>query len=454
MEETVENGGVTIGHIFRTIFSVKWLALILVAAITLVGTLGMYFFGKSKEVYTVSFVARIAGSGVSEEEIVFPDGKLFRYDAMVSFDNLEKVKASKDEFKDIDVETMYKKGDISVERVYTKRIDDSELEIYDVSYLMTAKTKYFKESVIARDFLSELTQFPNKYLAEMYIDYNRYLAYVDDTVRYDVQLDYLSSQASLIQGAYENLISTYGGNFVIKDGKTLSSYLLDLNSYLTNVAKLGQLSSEVFINRYVRSDGEGNPHPEAIRQYEISKFYKERELEDLNAAYEAAKEKYKDYVTPGSTILDIDALIATETNYENSRVALEREIADLKDFLDSTKQTLNDDLYDTIKDISARLAEFTKEYTEIASTVYNERTIVSYMNTSIIATEAGFGLLICAAVGLVVGLVIACIVAYFVGSHKQKKARVESNASDVSVFGEAMLQVAATDAEEEKDKNE
>lgn len=454
MEETVENGGVTIGHIFRTIFSVKWLALILAAAITLVGALSMYLFGKSREVYAVSFEARITGSGTNAEEIVFPDGKLFRYDAMVSYDNLEKVKASNDEFKDIDIETMYEKGDITIERAYTKRIEDSELEIYDVSYLMTAKTKYFKEKTIARDFLRELTQFPNKYLAEMYIDYNRYLAYVDDTVRYDVQLGYLSSQASLIQGAYENLIGSYGGNFVIKDGKTLSSYLLDLNSYLTNVAKLSQLSNEVFINRYVRSDGEGNPHPEAIRQYEISKFYKERELEDLNAAYEAAKEKYKDYVTPGSTILDIDALIATETNYENSRVALEREIADLKDFLDSTKQTLNDDLYDTIKDISARLAEFTKEYTEIASTVYTERTIVSYMNTGIIETDGGFGLLISGAVGLVAGLVIACIVAYIVGSRKQKKARIESNAGDASVYGdEIQLQVAAADAEEEKDKN-
>lgn len=449
MEEEIEESGISLGHIFRTIFSVKWIALIVAVAVTLVVTLGMFFIGKSMEVYAVSFVARIAGSGVNEEEIVFPDGKLFRYDAMVSYDNLEKVKASNKEFKDIDIEKMYEKGDIKVERVYTKRIEESDLEVYDVSYLMTAKTAYFKEETIARDFLRELTQFPNQYLAEMHIDYNRYLQYVDDTILYDVQLGYLNSQASLIQGAYESLIGSYGGNFVIKDGKTLSSYLSDLNSYLTNKAKIGQLSNEVFINKYVRSDGNGNPNPEAIRQYEISLYYRKRELDKLKESYEKAKEQYQEYIDSNSMIFDIDSLISTEKNYWSSKAELEEEIADLEDFIYNCKT--DDELYDTIKEISARLEEFTNEYTEIATTVYTERTLVSYMNTSIIETDGGFGLLISGVVGLVAGIIIACISAYIVGVNKQKKASMEGNV-DVPVYGEAQLQVAASDPEEGKNK--
>ena len=58
MEEEIENGegGITLGYIFRTIFSQKWLALIIAAVITVAGALGLYFMGKSGTVYSVSFV--------------------------------------------------------------------------------------------------------------------------------------------------------------------------------------------------------------------------------------------------------------------------------------------------------------------------------------------------------------------------------------------------------------
>ena len=52
MEEK-EEGGISIGDIFRTIFSQKWLALIITAVITVVGTVGIYFYGSTKVDYSV-----------------------------------------------------------------------------------------------------------------------------------------------------------------------------------------------------------------------------------------------------------------------------------------------------------------------------------------------------------------------------------------------------------------
>ena len=76
MENEIENeGGITIGQIFRTIFSQKWLALIIAAVITLAGTLGLYFLGKNDETYSVSFVLQLPNTGeATSSAYTYPDG--------------------------------------------------------------------------------------------------------------------------------------------------------------------------------------------------------------------------------------------------------------------------------------------------------------------------------------------------------------------------------------------
>ena len=60
-----EEGGISIGDIFRTILSCKWLALVIAAVITIGGAVGLYFYGASKQEYAVTFVMYMPGSGNS-----------------------------------------------------------------------------------------------------------------------------------------------------------------------------------------------------------------------------------------------------------------------------------------------------------------------------------------------------------------------------------------------------
>ena len=110
MENEKEEGGVTLGYVFRTIFSQKWLALLIAAVITVAGTLGLYFLGKTNEVYNVSFVTNLPGSQSSASYFEFPDGQTQHFTEAVSYENLEKVKESNAAFGDIDIKKMYEKA--------------------------------------------------------------------------------------------------------------------------------------------------------------------------------------------------------------------------------------------------------------------------------------------------------------------------------------------------------
>ena len=113
MEEK-EEGGISIGDIFRTIFSQKWLALIITAVITVVGTVGIYFYGSTKVDYSVSFVLQLPNTGdATAISYTYPDGERFYFTDIISRDNLKKV-AERTEFSSIDVDSMVRGDNISV----------------------------------------------------------------------------------------------------------------------------------------------------------------------------------------------------------------------------------------------------------------------------------------------------------------------------------------------------
>ena len=87
-----EEGGISIGDIFRTILSCKWLALVIAAVITIGGAVGLYFYGASKQEYAVTFVMYMPGSGNSPVSYTYPDGTRFHFTDLVSVENLQRVK--------------------------------------------------------------------------------------------------------------------------------------------------------------------------------------------------------------------------------------------------------------------------------------------------------------------------------------------------------------------------
>lgn len=434
MEEKIENeNGISLGYIFRTIFSQKWLALIIAVAITLAGTFGLYFLGKSNEVYSVTFVSKIPGSESSPQAFDFPDGKEFRYEVIVSYDNLKKAKEQNKLFDGIDIQKMYEKGDISIIRTLKETASGSKE--YEATYKIDAKAKYFKESAVARDFLTELTLFPVRYLESMSIDYDKSLEASREAIQYDVRLSYLNGQLNYLIEEYNRLIEKYSENFVVKDGKTLNYYKSQLLTY-SDRGDIDRLKIKAIDEHIVMGDENGQPLEAAIAKYKSQKVEKVRERDRIQAALDNAIASVRP--ESGSIILDADAIM----NYTIRIAELDQDIVDIQKFIDESR--VSAEFEAEVEAVETKLRELTNLYSEVASAVYSSKTIVNYMNTNIIAIENGRGIVMSAAISLVLGLAVAAVVAYIVGWSKQKKVRVKQFVN-MPVYGEARLQIAVSD---------
>lgn len=447
MEDEIENGGggITLGYIFRTIFSQKWIALIIAAVITVAGTLGLYFLGKQNVVYSVSFVLQLPNTGdATSTSYTYPDGESFYFTDLISAENLKAV-AEREGFENVidadKVEQMVKHNDITITRTVDKIDEDAKEGVYDLNYTIKVKAKYFAEEDSARDFIEALTVFPREYIAKMNINYDQSLTTSVSAVTYDEQLDLLRNQAMYIQSKYAELINAYGNEFVVKDGRTLAQCKDEVDAYLTQDL-FSSLKNRAKENSYIKSGTE-------------EKIKYESELYSKNLALERAEntllELTKFQTSTGSTII-YDEIIS-----------LNREIATLNQEIDIIKGYLASysdeskiapaEFEAEIAKVEGAVAKFTEDIKPVASYVYGRVTKINYLSPKIVEVEGGRGLVMSAAISIVAGVVLAAVVAYIVGWSKQRKACAEIVAR-VPVYSEAQLQIAASDETEENETDD
>lgn len=435
MEEEIENerGGVTLGYIFRTIFSQKWLALILATAITVVGALGIYFLGKGKREYSVSFVLQLPNTGdATSTSYTYPDGESFYYTDIISADNLKKVSAL-EEFKDIDIDKMVKNSDITISRTVDKIDEESKDGVYDLNYTIKVKAKYFKDEDTARDFIETLAVIPREYIAAMNINYDQSLTSSKTALTYSEQLSLLKNQTVYIQSKYSQLVSAYGSEFLLSDGRTLAQCKDEVDTYI-NKDMFGALSLRAEENGYIKSND--NLSQEKIK-YESDKYYLQKALDEANDTLA----KLKEFQSSGTIIYD--EIISL--NRQIATLEQQMKVVDnfLASFADSSKVAPADFEAEVAK-VEATVTKFTEEVKPVASYVYGRVTKINYLSSRVVEVEGGTSIIMSLVIGLVAGIVIAAIVAYIVGWSKQKKAE-EVNVVPVPVYTEAQLQIAASD---------
>ncbi|HBN12385.1 MAG TPA: hypothetical protein DD415_02080 [Clostridiales bacterium] len=438
-DNEIEEGGISLGDIFRTIFSQKWLALIVAVAVAVIGVVGLYFMNKPKQEYVVSFVMKLPGSTDSPDSYTYPDGTRFHFTDLMSSKNLQKVKAESQDYADIDVDKMVKNGDISIKRETLEVIADSK--IYEINYTLSAKASYFKNSDIARNFMIALTELPAEHLKEMEIDYDTYLSASAKAITYDTQLSYLQNQVNYISSLYNSFIGSYNGSFVVKDGKTLSSYKADIDVFISN-NRAAQLKNEALENKYIKDGEKGQA---ALSEYNSQAFELKRQLEVAENVYNELKALLEK--TNPSAVFDNPQILEQQ-----------RTIQDLKQKQKDVNGYINEHKFDSSFDESVSALEneirnFTSEFIDVASIVYSTASTVSFANSTIITTEGGMSIMMSAAISIVAAIIIAAIVAYIVGWSKQKKsAPVKASAPAYFEAAEAQAVVTEDKPEEKEDK--
>ncbi|MDE7089667.1 MAG: hypothetical protein K2O54_06065, partial [Prevotella sp.] len=195
MEE--ENKGISIGDIFRVIFSQKWLALIIAVAITLLGTLAVYLgYGPSKTEYVSTFSVNLSVN--DEGLLVYPSGATRNYRDFVSKANLQNVKESDEAFADVDADKIYKAGAIS--------ITQNRTETDGITYTIRAKAKYFPSFEVATEYISHIASTPSRQILEWAKNLSKVTkSSFEDKVGTEQKLSYLSTQLEEIGKRFEEL---------------------------------------------------------------------------------------------------------------------------------------------------------------------------------------------------------------------------------------------------------
>ncbi|MDE6441703.1 MAG: hypothetical protein K2L12_02995 [Clostridia bacterium] len=404
MDEEIEEKGISLGDIFRTIFSQKWLALIVAAAIFIVGTVGLYFYSKFKTEYSVTFVLRLPGA-ITPISYTYPDGTSFYYTDLISSEYLEEVKKSDETYADINTAEMLKQGDISIKRNYIEQENVTEAVVVETTYTIKVSAKYFTSGELARDFLIDIANLPCVYISKLDIDYDLYLSSAKEANRYDIELDFIERQVSYLQSAYSSYISSYGANFIVDGVKTLNSYNSALSVFIQNNT-ISNRRTEVTTNKYIKSQ-------DAKNEYSIEVEGLKRQLE----VEERTLDILKDLTTnDGSTTPIINSEVLNQARLVES---LKQKIEIYSKYAD--EGVPSEEFAKSIIEIENKVDEFTNDFAKVASAVNAKNTSVSFSDANIMKEESGIGLVMIVAISFVLAIIIACVVAYIVGRVKLKK---------------------------------
>ena len=191
-----ERSGVTFGEIFRTIWSQKWLALIVLLVITLAGTLGLkYGYSSLKTEYVSTFSVNI---NLGEDGMLeYPDNTRHNFRDMISLENLNSIKEANEDFASVNVDAMRKNGDISI----SQNKGDS-----GVTYTVRVKADYFRSADVASAFIHEIACTGSREIykwvrglaADTGVSFNEKLGN-------EQKLEFLKSQLIAIEARFKNL---------------------------------------------------------------------------------------------------------------------------------------------------------------------------------------------------------------------------------------------------------
>lgn len=126
--------GLSIGEFIHVILIKKWLLLAVTVVVMLIGVLFIYgIYNPNKTVYQCEYELKFPGSNTGK----FPDGKEIIYNDFISAENIEKTKALKDEYKNIDIFNLINENGVHIESLIT--MNEKTNEILSTKYRITFK---------------------------------------------------------------------------------------------------------------------------------------------------------------------------------------------------------------------------------------------------------------------------------------------------------------------------
>lgn len=398
---------ICIADFFRAFWRKKILALILTLAIGLTGTIGVYFgYNHFKSTYSCAFsydIYQFDNYTQDKKDYInstFPDGSVFRYADLISYERLSQVKESSEEFSSVDIDDMYESNSISVSF-------DGEEGVYAIEI----KAKYFKDGSVAKDFISALASYPVEKVSFIVgsITYDGNLTAYSEVNTYEDQLNYLGAQQKLLSDGFEELVSSYSEAYIV-GGEDLKGYRNEIDVFFLQ-NPLNTLYTELYTYGYVKDiESSKRTYEAQIAEYEREKRYNTLTMQSL-------KEELADLVAGsyvGSTMYDSEAFNVRIAELTERNIEIDKQLEILNRYLDEGEEKLVGAaaFEEKLDEIYHFLQDMTDEYAAIIREIYGRNSTVDYVSNSVISSNK-IGLAVAAAVSFAVGFIVAFIVNQF-----------------------------------------
>ena len=427
----------------------KWWVIGFTALGTVLGFVGFKFIlNPKREKLSASYSYNLAGTLDEEYTYRLIDGTLFDGFDVISKENLEAVRSSKEEFKGIDVDYLFTTGSISIERVVEEPKNNQAQYKREVSYNISAKASCFPTKEIGKKFIFELINSPLAISSKAIANFTTplYIQEDFDQKSYLLQIEDLANQYSNIKSSYYQLQNEFGHATLI-DSKPLYEYSLQFSSEFkdgstTKVDTLkGDLLSKFFIKyetgketqKIEEIDSKCSSLVKILNDKSIDLKRNKDSLDLLNSST-AINESNNDYVKKvveftnniNSLQQDIDSIKRElayygwedkGSGYVASDIGVRKALTDL----DPTWVSENTAFAASVESAKTKLLShrvtINKIYQDIYSLYSNKVTI---LNSGYVVLEKSLSSLLGIAAGLLVGFVVSSVVCTGVVIYKKE----------------------------------
>ena len=252
----------------------KWFIL----GATVVGLVGgflafKFLINPSRLTYTSQFTYNINISQDKEKNQFYADGTVYNFTDILTNENVEAVKNSKEEYANANISDMLKTGNLSIK----KEINEKEEHL-----VVTLKGNYFSNDEVAISFVSDLVESQLSIAAKANNNYNlaNYLSSFDESKDLLVQIQSMSNQYSTIEGAYTSFFNSYPGlaSKEIDGSNTMYSKFNNFKSMFSVGAstKFDSLKSSLFDKSYAYVE-------ESTTKAELIASFEEKGVSSLNS---------------------------------------------------------------------------------------------------------------------------------------------------------------------------
>ncbi len=394
--------------LFGIIFKHKILLTVITLMITIVGTLCLeIFYNNSQSYYTTSFTLNYPGI----ENLTLPDGSNLKYADFISQSSLEKVKESKEDYKNIDVKSITLENDISI----AWEIVSNSANKKDTVYTIKVKAKYFNGKKLAKEFLKDLAMLPINNIKEMVSSANHesYLAAYEQTKSFDNKISFLEAQKEYLLGTYLSTIESLGNISI--NNKSLTIYKQGVENYFL-INSLELLKSELDSNGFAPTDEAlASSYTAEINALEIKRSTNEKVIEAIRT--EIGKTEYDgkqieftkliELIEENAVITEQIAVLTKKLEYASGKIENVTSVTQFEAKLVS--------FHDEIE-------KFTDEYISNINAIYEQLSSTSFEHSSIIKETGSIGFALSGIISFILGFIIASATAIIVDVTKKKKA--------------------------------